>query len=435
MNDRRTPLALIFAIVFTVPLYFNFYVVGQYDLGKIIALYGLTGIMLPFVLWQYKQFRLYLSQPLIISVLAFLFASCLSTIFSIDPSTSFFGCVRRYDGLLSLFVYVFIFFSVINYVEVDIVSVLCDVVIIAACIASVYGVLQHYELDLYYQPTDFGSGRRVISTFGHPCFFSGFLVMVIPLAISRFVSGSGWRYLPAMILMIVALYMAKTRGAFVGFAVSSIFFFIVSRRHYHINRREFLLSIVLVIGLTIAFNVSKQNTVLTRFKGDIKATGASVQTSGTAAIRLFNSRIGLAIIKDYPLLGVGQDNLDKVFLKYIAKSYLGVDTSLDQAKQLMVVSNGEKRWFINQSRIHQDFVDLGVTRGLLGIAAYLFMIYTFGILVWKKCKQSNILVIGLVSGLVASFIQRQFLFTHIADAMLYWVMIGLVFVVCRKDPA
>lgn len=433
MNDRQTPLALIFAIVFMVPLYFHFYIVGQYDLGKIIALYGLTGIMVPFVLYQYKQFSLYLTQPLIISILLFVFISFLSAVFSIDPIMSVFGYVRRYDGLLSLCVYVFIFFTVINYVDVDVVGVLCDVIIITGCIASVYGILQYFDIDLYYQATDFGCGGRVMSTFGHPGFFAGFLVMVIPLALSRLVYGWGWVYAVALVLMIAALYMTKARAGIVGFGVSTIFFFVVGRKYYYLKRLEFITGIVIVVVLTIVFNVSKENTILSRFKQDIKTTKNGLETAGTAAIRLFNCSTGIAIIKDSPIIGNGQDTLSNIFLKYVASSYLGVETSVVKATQLSATYKGERRYFYNQSRIHQDFIDMAVTRGLLGVAAYLFMICAFTVMVWKKCKQGDLLTIGIVSGLIASFVQRQFLFFHIADAMLYWVMLGLAFVICRKD--
>ncbi|KKL20581.1 hypothetical protein LCGC14_2454020, partial [marine sediment metagenome] len=143
--------------------------------------------------------------------------------------------------------------------------------ILTACIASIYGVLQHFGLDLYQWSTSFGYGIRVSSTFGHPAFFSAFLIMVIPLVLIKIfsptastpkaheqaVGGRGsfkaYLYVGILALLLITFYYTKTRASFLGLIISNLFFFfLIGRKTLLANKIKTLVTISVLIGITLS---------------------------------------------------------------------------------------------------------------------------------------------------------------------------------------
>lgn len=190
-ESRLTPycdqiiIAILLVIIIAVPLYFDVHLHSVFDLSKITILYLLTFTVL--AIWSIKTMitceqetkgretiderRVYhpssivphpssivsrlLSQPLSLPIVSFLFVSGLSTIFSINPYLSLVGTYKRYGGFISTIVYVSLFFIIINFIEKRRLNSLLNVIILTACIASIYGILQHFGLDLYHWSTSF----------------------------------------------------------------------------------------------------------------------------------------------------------------------------------------------------------------------------------------------------------------------------------------
>ena len=227
-------IATLLVIIIAVPLYFDVHLHSAFDLSKITVLYVLTFTMLaiwsiktiincqqirtgPTVTSQDRHVQLphpsissvqkkenkdyapqLLRQPLILPILALLFVSGFATLLSINPYLSLVGTYKRYGGFVSTITYISLFFVIIHFVNKKRLSSLLNVIILTACFASIYGILQHFGLDLYKWSTSFGYGIRVSATFGHPAFFSAFLIMVIPLILIKIFENQPGQYcLPA----------------------------------------------------------------------------------------------------------------------------------------------------------------------------------------------------------------------------------------------
>ena len=123
--------AIQLVIIIAVPLYFDVHIHSVFDLSKITILYVLTFAML--AIWSIRtiinclqvqpsltvegkdtQVQQLLSQPLSMPIVAFLFVSGLSTIFSVNPYLSLVGTYKRYGGFISTIVYVSLFFVIVN---------------------------------------------------------------------------------------------------------------------------------------------------------------------------------------------------------------------------------------------------------------------------------------------------------------------------------
>ncbi len=202
--------------------------------------------------------------------------------------------------------------------------------------------------------------------------------------------------------------------------------------------------------LSLFYNINDKTSVTGRFIQDIKPTlleddsGFASQLKGTSRERVFQYITGLNIIRDYPVLGIGPDTLGLIYPQYLAKVY--------KEKE-------EHKSFINQNRIHNDFLDVTISRGLVGLGVYLWFIFDYTRMVWKGCKKSTgggsaegttgglsatanlpeardkILIIGICSSCLGYFIQNQFSFGHIPIITLFWFLIGMSVIACSvRNP-
>ena len=283
-------IAMLLVIIIAVPLYFDIHLHSVFDLSKITILYVLTFAIL--AVWSIKtiinclserhsqadqqirtgptfngegiDIQQHLRQPLILPILAFLFVSGFATVFSINPYLSLVGTYKRYGGFISTIVYISLFFIIVQFIDKKRLRSLINIIILTACFASIYGILQHFGLDLYRWSTSFGYGIRAAATFGHPAFFSAFLIMVIPLILIKIFSdppkqdchqpdmaalegmeaGSSFRcstffYLGILTLLIVAFYYTKTRASFLGLLISNMFFFsLIGKKNLVANKTK-----------------------------------------------------------------------------------------------------------------------------------------------------------------------------------------------------
>jgi tetratricopeptide (TPR) repeat protein len=558
-------IALLLVIIIAVPLFFGVHLYSVFDLSKITILYILTFTILSIwsiktiiICWTsptqvtsgWKPARLrhsggdagrgtreevesstgyrpssfrhswwsgllgnthspyLLAQPLNLPIIAFLFVSGLATFFSINPYISLAGTYKRYDGLISSFVYVFLFYAVVNFIQRRRLGLLLNVIILTTCIASIYGVFQHFGMDLYQWNTTFGFGIRVCSTFGHPAFFSAFLTMVIPLVLIKIFSptetpcpttsfrrgslklkarsskpfcfqlsafgfplaGGGregfktYLFIGILALLLITFYYTKTRASFLGLIASNLFFFfLIGRKALLANKAKTIVTLTVLVGISLFYNINDKTSVTGRFVQDMKPTlpkgttaleregGFADQLEGTTRERIFQYITGLKIIHDYPILGIGPDTLGFIYPQYHAKVYN---------------EKGERRNFENQNRIHNDFLDVTASRGLLGLGVYLWFIFAYSRMVWKGYKKSDgggsaegtteglsatanlptrlpktvgqeardkILIIGICSGCLSYFIQNQFSFGHIPIITLFWFLIGMSVIACNHN--
>ncbi|MHC4320886.1 MAG: O-antigen ligase family protein, partial [Planctomycetota bacterium] len=511
--------ATLVVIIVAVPLYFDIHLHNVFNLSKITILYVLTFTIL--AAWSIKtiitwrQFRHELSsaspehtvegkgthtqlthssasytqqllrQPLSLPIAAYLLVSGLATIFSINPYLSLVGNYTMYGGFISTVVYISLFFVIINFIDKKRLSLLLNIIILTACIASIYGILQHFGLDFHQWSTSFGD--RVPSTFGHPAFFSAFITMVIPLILIKIFFDSHLRYstflyLGILTLLIIAFYYTKTRASFLGLIISNLFFFsFIGKKNLLANKTKTIVTITIIIGISVFFNVNNEASVIGRFVGDIEPvlldnkqsstfredtktpeimnrqhgkhstkqdlflhselvekstetelslqqdhsngdSGIANQLGGTMRLRVFQYLTGLKIIHDYPVLGIGPDTLGMIYPKYLSKVFKEKD---------------EHRYLSNKKtaeRIHNDFLDITVSRGLLGLGVYVWFLFAYTRMVWKGCRKANntdkLLIIGLCAGCLSYFVQNQFSFGHISINTPFWFLIAMSVIAC-----
>ncbi len=417
---RQIITAILITILIAVPLYLDARIYSVFDLSKITVLYLLVFALA--VVFCVKRISNssegFVYSPLLIPIACYLVVAVIATCFSISPVISLLGGYKRYNGLLSLFVYVFMFFVIINYVEYQMVDIFINVIIIVGCITCAYGICQNYNIDFFRWNTDMG--KRIFSTIGHPAFYSAYLIMILPLIYYKVIKCRSMYflllYLFCAVLILTTFYLTKTRASFIGLVVSNIFFFsMLGRIVFRVNRGKIIMLICLIIVLSVIFSL-KDQTVFKRFSSDIDLKSEQ-KLRGTMFTRYYNALVAIEVIKDYPVFGLGFGNYVTVFQPYLRKVY---------------IKTGETRlWTENQDRVHSRLLDILVTTGFMGLACYLFGVYSYIKMVYRSLHEHRLLIVALGSGIFAYFIQNQFSFPHVPILMLFWFMLGLSVITCR----
>ncbi len=90
-------------------------------------------------------------------------------------------------------------------------------------LAACYGILEYFNVEWIWSRALNPYGGRAVSTFGNPNFLSSYLVVLLPLALVRFVGASGarrWSHGALFLVFEASLLASLTRSSWVGAARS-----------------------------------------------------------------------------------------------------------------------------------------------------------------------------------------------------------------------
>ena len=99
--------------------------------------------------------------------------------------------------------------------------------------------------------------------------------MVLPIVLIKIFSCKerfkAYLYIGILTLIIVAFYYTKTRASFLGLIISNLFFFsFIGKKNLLANKTKTIVTITIIIGISVFFNVNNKASVIGRFIGDIK---------------------------------------------------------------------------------------------------------------------------------------------------------------------
>lgn len=246
-------------------------------------------------------------------------------------------------------------------------------------------------------------GHRLVSTVLEPNIAGAMLMIAFLVDLSRLVCGARvprWR----LLLVLVALVCTLSRSAAVGL-VAGVAVIVLVRG---LSKRMLLFGGA-VSAVTLA--------LLPKIIAFAAAYGKFSVGSGTsAAARFVGWARAIAVIRDHPVIGVGFNTV-----AYILENYGG--TRLGAASYAM----------------DGGLLFVAVMTGFVGLAVYLYMLWTIGrrsIRVWRRSNltaSQRALMLGAASSIVAICVDSVFvnsLFTTLVMEPL-WVLWGLAFVIAR----
>ena len=404
----------LYAIVFTLPFskslteIFATIVIIAWIVKKGLKIkdYGLRGV--GYGVWKEVFPRTPLNKPIVI-----LFAiSLISMMFSVNLILSLEGLFLKLGEYLLLYCIFFEHFSGNNGSRR--LKMLINVFVISAFLIF---------MDAFFQ---WGTGRdfirgfryggRLSASFSNPNSFAAWIILILPfLFCLSFFDTASKKKLFGFLLKIAGAVLFVTglvllggtlaRSALFAFVVSMIclgamgIFFVRKGANSGISHKKakiflFLATCSIIIPLTAGMIFVKP--LVKRFNFLEKGLG-----SGGKRIYLWQE--SLSVIEDFPVFGAGPNTY-----AYAAPNYKLTETT--------------------GCYPHNSYLQMAAETGLLGLGAFLWVLWSFFSLALKKVKKTgDLLLLGIASGLVA-FLTQSFFDTSLYALqliVLFWIMLGV----------
>jgi putative inorganic carbon (hco3(-)) transporter len=473
-------ISVVFLLIAVTPFIFLVISSELFEFNKIIFVYIMTILMTGATLtkmiiqkkWIIK--RTYLDFPMIV----FVTASVLTTVFSIDPYTSFWGYYSRFNGgLASVLAYTTLFYISASSLKKRHLLPLITTMVVSLFLASLYAFPEHFGFSpsCFAIQQDFSVScwrqdvqNRVFGTFGQPNWLAAYIIMLMPLSLAfNFLSSKvPVRFFgtATFILSYTTLLFTKSRSGFLGFLASMlmilagiILIFYKQRKLSWLNIRKknnffwvgsslfLLISISLLVGTPYSSSLKQfwqahqPHTVqkTTPPADHTDPDGNQYQSEGTDSgkIRTIVWQGAFNIWRRYPLLGSGPETF--------AYSYY-----LDRPAS----HNNVSEWDFLYNKAHNEFLNYLANTGIIGFSAYIFLLSWFSISalihIFKLLnqKQSSIteskrrvrkvvLLICIVAGFSAINVSNFFGFSTVTVMVTMYLFFAILQLLMKDNPS
>lgn len=396
---------------------------SPFHFGKVIVFRAWMEILAVFYLVLVLKDRSHLPKTngVFWAVTIFTAVFGLTTVTSVDGYQSFWGTLERMGGWFTLF-HFWIFFviaaAVIKKPEEWITFLKISVA--TSLFSALYGFLQKTDLSWV---VGSGGRSRIFGTIGNPALFAGYELFNIFFALllifwSKVSRGGKMFYLLAFFLNLTAVFSTAVRGsllaAVMALALFALFYTYIggAKKIRWIMFSGVGLLVIMELFLILNHNASfvKNSPYLSRL-ADVSLHTRTVST------RFWAWQAGLDGWNDSVrtiLLGWGPENFNLPFSKHFnPKFYLGP---------------GSETLF---DRGHNMFVEVLVTMGSVGLAAYLavfVMLFRNLRRIFKRApsRDEKMAAAALISGLLAYVVHNIFIFDTSANLMMFFLAAGLV---------
>jgi O-antigen ligase len=220
-------------------------------------------------------------------------------------------------------------------------------------------------------------------------------------------------------LGLATLVLTYSRASLVGLVVGGLVFIALTRSAGPACRRRLglLLSagvvLIVVIGLiSQTLNGSNPraffNTMASR-----ALEALDVKESDGLGTRLFIWQHSIPVILERPWIGHGPDT------GFYALKQVNFDTVF-RFKQIAILD-----------RVHNNYLDIALTQGLIGLGAYLSVLIIFMRGMYRTIRapdvnpEARMLLCGLFSGFAGCLINDFFTFSTVSVSMTFWTLIGI----------
>jgi O-antigen ligase len=434
---KRVIFICLLFIIAIIPLIINPFALDYWYKPKIDSIYALLIIL--GVIWG-LQFLISKKSVNIKKNVLFLplsfyaLVSIISTWYSVNTKISIYGDIFREEGIYTILSYIAltVIFSIMVESEQQLLTLL-RALLISATIISIYAIIQYlgYNPTEHFIPLFRGAENRAGSTIGNPTFLAKFLVLMLPLAIGYFLQAAQQKekrlLLACILILFSGLMVTFTRASLVSFACSLGLLAALLKGTVLLPGKK-QLRIIVVCILCIIMLVELQAMI--RNKGMAGTSSPSITKKvqslfkGELQARLYLWEKAIMVIKERPLLGYGLDNqgsaLERFSLEYARTfNHAGV---LDRA--------------------HNNYIDIALAQGLVGLAAYLWVILTFLHWLYKTTKaekstKQKIMYCGLLAAFCGYCINDFFTFSIVSVSPTFWSLMGLTLSMHRlkRHPA
>jgi O-antigen ligase/cytochrome c-type biogenesis protein CcmH/NrfG len=341
------------------------------------------------------------SNPLLVPALCLIAVEAAATVFAVNPWFSLWGSLERGQGLLTLICYPLLGLIVASeMISLQQARRLLLVIQIAAVPVLLIAVAQIAGWD-----AGLVSDARspIFATLGRSNFVAAYLAMLMPLTLVQAVSAVGHRRLGWVLLLAtetVVLVLTRVRGgwlsALVGITVVLGLWF---RRELAASWRRPALRLAIVA--TGSATVAAAITV--------------ARAGGSGAARLAIWQGCLRLLFERPFLGYGPDALLLVFPRVYSPELV-----YHQGRDFLV------------DRAHTFALDWSVTVGVLGLVAWLAVLWTVAALALRRLRENDSgtgyepILIASIAAVAANLGGNLVSFDVTTTSTLTWLLLGTI---------
>ncbi len=367
-------------------------------------------------------------------LISYLSILLLSTLFSIDPRTSWLGYYSRFNGgLISQICYALLYWAFVSNLNQKETVRTIYYALLSTAIVGMLAIAEHFGIFTTCYLMGFGIKEscwvqdvqnRVFSTLGQPNWLAAVVTALLPITFAYSLKHKAYSLLS--ILFFVTLLFTKSRSGFLAFGISSLIFwgyiFWQTKLKY---LKEFLILSLALGLLSIAIFFPRTND-----SGPSTAQGTSLEAGGTESgtIREYVWQGALSVFKNHPILGGGPETFAFVFPKYKP-----------------IEHNLTSEWDFIYNKAHNEFLNYLANTGILGLGAYLVLIVTSILQIsnYNYSKYSNYsnnskighylgqigkLEISIISGYIAILTTNFFGFSVVPISLLFFLFPALAVV-------
>jgi O-antigen ligase len=218
-----------------------------------------------------------------------------------------------------------------------------------------------------------GSNVRVDGTFGQPNPYGGFLNLSLPVALALALFGRDprirWVAGGASFISLFALYLADSRGAWLGLAAALV---VIAAVGWRLERQAAIAGAIAIPLIAIAWVThliprSLQDKLLAQVRlNDVSLTAQVNDANFSTIERLAHWVAGIRMFQAHPILGVGAGNYDAAYQQYKVP---GWDESLTHA--------------------HNYYINVAAETGMLGLLAFLAVCGAALYLAWRATRMTD----------------------------------------------
>lgn len=459
-------------LVGVTPFMFTWVNEELFEFNKMLLVYGITLCMA--ITWLArisveKAWR-WQKTALDIPLLLFLLSQIASTVFSLDPHTSFFGYYTRFNGgLLSTITYITLYYGIIHNISPKNRSGLLAALLLSSAGVALYAIPEHFghSMSCFLISGSFDTEcwvqdvkTRIFGTFGQPNWLAAYSAQLVPVLVTSWILAALAKpknkivhvlFATLLILQLLTTLYTQSRSGILAFGLSlgllaagSVTRWLFRYNQPGAEMKSTALSIKIAflaagIGvLAMALNGTPFSPSLSSVVKPAETqqqteqiaptpavvSGTVLDSGGTDSgeIRKIVWTGAVRVWQRYPLFGSG--------LETFAYSYY---------KDRPIEHNLVSEWDFLYNKAHNEFLNILATAGLVGLVTYVLVLAWTCITALKKLVHpatsvvDATLLIALVSGLLAVSVSNFFGFSTVMVQVLLFMYIALIAQISQQE--
>lgn len=392
MNSSKLEKILIITSIFILPLigpYHGF----SYEQSKaflFIVLTSLSGFV-----WMGRNFKWTLINKLSV---VFILTLLITSLTGIDSKMSLLGAPPYFQGW-GLYLYLWLFSLMVWQTRLKL-EKWAYVLVGAASLVAIVAIKDWSLLNIFHQTVPIYAGR-IVSTFGQPNFYSGFILFSLPfwhLLIKK--SFNLWLILIGFI-MVGGIILSESRIAIILTLILLLWYLVAG-----VLKLKWLLVIIICLAILIGIVAGLFSQQLFRSEWDFPLNQQWL-IDNSPEKRVYIYPVIWDLIKERPLLGYGLENISVNFTQYFSKmDFNSVTNPVYYSLRDLVVD-----------RSHNYILDLLMFGGVVSLLSWLVLV---GVL-FKRTSRGFFLI-----PLLIYLIWIQFQNQSVVHLIYFWLLVGLI---------